>query len=173
MDWKGFVGNESTVGNGLRCQRRHLQSIENSSSINKKWRRALQWHLGLAQDLIPDRCLCCSHALVEQSSVESLWVKGWSGVWMMPAAVQTSARAGLGIGQLLCRWVCLWEGQQLWGVQGLLNQTKERLWLPIQPAASSASPVHPSALKGFTSLSYLWGREIPDALIWYAAGCGL
>lgn len=36
--------------------------------------------------------------------------------------------------------------------------------------AGSASPAHPSTVKGFVSLTYLWGRETPDALIWYAGG---
>lgn len=81
MGWKGFLGNENDVGNGFRWQWRHLQSIDNCSRINKKWRRALKWHLGLPQVLIPDLWLCWSHPLVlnraftDPVSLSCLWGK--------------------------------------------------------------------------------------------------
>lgn len=36
MDWKGLLGNESTVGNGFRSQSRHLQSIDNCRSVSEE-----------------------------------------------------------------------------------------------------------------------------------------
>lgn len=160
------------------CQWRHLQSIDKCSRVNKEWRRALKLHLGLVQDLIPDTGSCCSQSwpcyLVQQPLSESLSGKGASGVWRQclndPCfGVILSARvAGVGIGQLLCPWVCLWGGQQPLEAADLLNPAK-REGCGSPSAAGSASPVHLSTLERVCVPESSLGQgdsRSPDLVCW-------